>query len=414
MPNASKPRPESVYEWLNDNITPYDQLAYGNPNPTQEIPLRAENISVSGDTNKEIVIGLIDLDEAVTHYFKDVIKPSVIQNGQSIQVPIFWSFSERWYAVQKEGQTRDKEGRTLFPIITVKRQEVARNRDLGNKLDGNKVHNYQTFYTQYNRKNAYDNFSVLTNRIPVKRYQIEPVPDYVIVTYVCSIFTDYQEDLDNIVQSINFVGDSYWGQHERFKFKVNIQNFSNTMEYAQGTDRTFRSDFNIILNGYLLPDTIQRSKATEKRLLAPAQFVFTIETTSSDIETFGVSPVVNPNKTPATVIDAFNNNLYATTTNSDMNLITYINQSKELIALTGSTTPTTATFPGSFMLAPTGLPATSVLNFVFYANGQYIESGSIISFADNGNGTSTLTVNTGSLGWSFQPSWEIVSRGKFL
>jgi len=310
IPSFRKPRKDTPDEIINKEIRPYDLLDRGNPNIPEN---RGDDVSVRSDINKEFSISLQDFFLAIKTYIQDKIKPTIIEGGQQIPVPVEYASSERWYAAQKEGFLRDREGRALLPVITMKRTNIVRNRDLGNKLDGNKVHNYQVFQTQYNRKNIYDNFSILTNRIPVKEYRIAPVPDYVIVTYNCSVFCNMQEDIDNIIQSFIFAADAYWGQYDRFRFKVNIEEFTDSIEYTQGEDRSVRSDFNIILNGYLLPDSVNRDTAIQKKILSKATLIFTTETVDNlglIIQTGPVVPVV-----PVGNNVWINNNLYYFTDN---------------------------------------------------------------------------------------------------
>jgi hypothetical protein len=47
-------------------------------------------------------------------------------------------------------------------------------------------------------------------------------------------------------------------------------------------------------------------------------------------------------------------------------------------------------------------------------NGQLVDSNSVTSFIDNGNGTCTLTVNTVNLGYSFESDDQIIAIGKFV
>ena len=408
-PIRRSPRPKSPTEIINEQITPYDLLGVGNPNPIKDTN-RGNDVSIKNNVNKDFEIGLKDLYAAVKYYICEIVKPSVIENGNYIPVPVEYAFAERWQAAQKEGFLRDKEGRILLPIITVMRSSIERNRTLGNKLDGNKVHNYQMLQTRYNRLNIYDNFSVLTNREPVKEYMLTPVPDYFIVTYKCSIFCNYQEHVDQIIQAFSFLADSYWGEYERFKFKVNIGQFTDSIQYNQGEDRSVRADFDIVLNGYLLPDTIARSIATQKKVLSPSQLLFTLETTESDIENFGTSVISNKNKKGAAIIiDSIGGGSSNTQGYSAAALI-YLDTNVTLFA--SSFTTNTATFAASFLTAPSPLPATSLSNFQFFYNGQLIDTG-IVSFSDNGNGTSTLTINPSSLGYSFTQGSTITAVGKF-
>lgn len=270
MPVTNKPIPKTVAQRSNQTINPIE----GNPNIT---PNRGNDISVKNDTQKQINIRLIDIYETVKYYINNVIQPIVIENNQQVNVPVQFAYGERWNAVQKEGVLRDKEGRVLLPMIVIKRDTVVKNRTLGNKLDGNNVQLYQSFETKYTRKNQYDAFAILTNRIPVKQYHIAPVPDYVVVTYNASILTNSVEQCDDIIQAFNFAGDSYWGQADRYRFSVVIDSFTDTVEYSQGEDRSVRSNFNIVVNAYLLPDSVNRSVATQKKVLSKAVVKFTSE-----------------------------------------------------------------------------------------------------------------------------------------
>jgi hypothetical protein len=114
----------------------------------------------------------------------------------------------------------------------------------------------------------------------------------------------------------------------------------------------------------------------------------------------------------ASFADSYNMNV--TTQQSvdiDAAVLTYLNTNKTLYATT--ITLNTATFTGTFILAPSPLPATSAANFTFFVNGQLVDSNSIVSFIDNGNGTCTLTVNTTNLQYSFETDDQIIAVGKF-
>ena len=57
---------------------------------------------------------------------------------------------------------------------------------------------------------------------------------------------------------INFTSDSYWGDEEKFKFNAKIDTYSNTVELAQGSQRQIKTEFGIKLQGYLVPDSINK------------------------------------------------------------------------------------------------------------------------------------------------------------
>jgi hypothetical protein len=129
---------------------------------------RSEQMSFKDDTYKPFVVGLQDIDEAIMYYFQNVIRPFVYQNGVRIEVPVIYGSPEKWKSVQKDGYYKDKNGAVMAPLIMFKRDTMEKNRSLTNKLDANHPHLYTSWTKAYNTKNAYSNFNVLTNRIPVE------------------------------------------------------------------------------------------------------------------------------------------------------------------------------------------------------------------------------------------------------
>jgi len=91
--------------------------------------------------------------------------------------------------------------------------------------------------------------------------------------------------------------------------------------------------------------------------------------------------------------------------------LTYINAKKALQADIINI-PDTFIFTGASKLQPTSiLPPTTIANFEFYVNGQNVPS-SLASFNSYGGGIS-VTLNTGSLGYSLETDDEITAIGKF-
>ena len=89
----------------------------------------------------------------------------------------------------------------------------------------------------------------------------------------------------------------------------------------------------------------------------------------------------------------------------------YINIKKQLQADT-ITVPDTFIFTGASISQPSSLlPQTTISNFEFYVNGQNVPS-SLASFNSYVGGIS-VTLNTGSLGYSLETDDEITAIGKF-
>ena len=270
------PVPKTQSELTREQIVPYDALKGAVPASSKS--KRENQISLKDDTVKLPVVGFKDIDEAIIYYFNNVIKPSVIQNGNKVDVPVLYGSPERWSSVQAGGFYRDKNGKIQVPLIMFKKSNIEKNRTLGNKLDGNEVNNFVIYEKKYSKRNIYDRFSVLSNRNPSQELYGVVVPDYVTITYQCIMFTDYVEQCDKLIEALNFASDSYWGDKDRYRFRAMIDSYTPTVEVLQGQDRGVKATFNIKLNGYIITDTYNRDKANLKKFYSKSQLLFSTET----------------------------------------------------------------------------------------------------------------------------------------
>lgn len=279
------PKPKSQREISISLQQPYEQSGpgfqpTGNPNP-ESVTNRGDHTSFRGDSTKPFSIGIQDIDESIFFYFKNIIKPYVIQNGQRIEVPVIYASPEKWKSFQKDGFYRDQKGKIMYPLIVFKRESIEKDRTIGNKLDANQPVNYGIFYKQYTQNNAYDNFSVLNNRKPEKIYYATVIPDYLTIRYSCSIFTYYVEQLNKIVEAIQYASDSYWGDPERFKFIASIDTFNTAVELQDNDERVVRCNFDIQLKGHIIPDVPQKDLTAIKKFRNKSKVIINTETTTN-------------------------------------------------------------------------------------------------------------------------------------
>jgi hypothetical protein len=270
-----KPTPPTQASIAQGFISPYELANLGKP-PFEEKPNRGEQISLKDsepydDATQDFTVGLQDVDEALLKHINDTIKPSVVQNGNRIEVPTIYGSPERWKSMQADGYYRDKNGKLMYPLIVVKRDNVIKDRTLGRKLDGNRVRLYKEFENQYTPRNRYDDISKIENRMPVREYSIVAIPDYVNISYSGVIYTNFVDQMNNLVEAFNFASDSYWGDKERFMFRTRIDSFGTFTEANQGEDRAIRAEFTMTVYGYLIPDTINKDLATLKKTYSKAQ-----------------------------------------------------------------------------------------------------------------------------------------------
>ena len=234
-------------------------------------------------TNEGFHLGLENIDESIFYYFENIIKPSVLSNGDLIDVPVIYGSGERWKLAQKDGFYRDKGGKVQTPLVMLKRESIEKRRDLGNKLDANSPQLYITHQEKYTKSNPFDRFALLNNRIPKKEFTATVVPDYVNLTYNGIIWTDYISQLNKIIEAINYASDSYWGDPEKFKFMAMIDSFNNINELTNEDSRIVRANFSLKLQGYIVPDNVQKKlKEQNTRYFSKAQIVLNQATTIID------------------------------------------------------------------------------------------------------------------------------------
>jgi len=273
------PIPKSQYEISTGNINPYDTQR-GNPNSNRDLN-RGDKVSFKGDTTKPFNVGFKDIDESLVYYFDKVIQPFVIQNGQRIEVPVIYGNPERWKSVQKDGFYRDQKGKIMAPIIMFKRNTITPIKGLYNKLDAN--HPLNVVYTSknYTKQNSYDKFNILNNRKPVTEQYAIVVPEYVDITYNCVVYTYYVEQLNKLLESINYASNSYWGDTNRFKFRASIDSYSTPVELPAGDIRTVKATFDIKLMGYIIPDVMQKDLTVDKKRITTGQLIVKNETVTN-------------------------------------------------------------------------------------------------------------------------------------
>lgn len=271
---VEKPTPKSQRE-LSDNLREsYTTDGISTFDGTEN---RAERRSVKNDNVKKFSVGLRDIDETIVYYFNNVIRPSVIQNSNKKNVPIIYGSPERWAAVQKDGFYRDKNGKIQAPLIMYKRDSIEKNRNLGNKMDANNPTNFGVFKKNFSNKNVYDRFSILNNRNEIDEYYGVIVPDYVNLVYSCIVFTDYIEQMNKIVESINFASDAYWGDPEKFSFRAMIDNYTTVTELNQGEDRKVKTEFSINMLGHIISDSINAQLNGMNKFYSKAALIFGTE-----------------------------------------------------------------------------------------------------------------------------------------
>ena len=414
----NKPIPKSQKQLSEDSREPYlNSGATPSINPKR----RELQKAIKEDDGKRFSIGLRDIDEAIFYYFDNVIRPSVIRNGKQVNVPVLYGSPERWKAVQKDGFYRDRNGKIMTPLIMIKRDSLEKNRQLGNKMDANNPLNFGIFEKKYSKKNIYDRFSVLSNREEVKEYQGVVIPDFVNITYSCIIFTQYVEQMNKLVESINYASDSYWGDPNKFNFRAMIDSYATATEMSQGEDRTVKTTFTLNLLGHIVPDTINTAIQGIGKFFSKAAVSFGLETVS-DVATVDRNrySIARTNSTTSKFYDKAGETLQNILIEESMTAEQKAYVSLQKIYSSTNTAVTVDDVGGiitwttlSFASIPSGFPDPPAKDtFQVFINGLIVEAEAITTIVDSGSGV-VVTFNLSELGFSISDTDEYTIIGKF-
>ena len=258
---------------------------------------RGEKISRNSpgakDDVKNISVGIMDMDSAIMYYFNEVIKPEVEINKEKVKVPCIYASPERWNAISKQGYLRDKKKQIIVPLIAFKRTGMSRNENMPiDKLDANDPKHFYTFQKQYTQQNRYDKFGVQNNLVPNNEYFNVSMPDYMNLTYEFTIWTSYIEQMNSIVEKVNYSDGAYWGQPGKMKFRTQIESFSDASQ-VDG-ERLIRTTFSVNLYGYILPETFD-SKTTTQKYLTPKKLIIRESTEKTLVDGSGTKVDLSSN-----------------------------------------------------------------------------------------------------------------------
>ena len=225
---------------------------------------RAHQLSRKKDTVKDVSVGLMDIDAAIMYYFNEVIKPTVVENGEVVKVPVYYANPERWKTIQRQGYLRDSKKQLIIPLVVFKRNSLAKDDSITvDKMNPEDPKLHYTFERKYTQENRYDRFSVLQGKKPSQEFYSVAMPDYMTMTYECIIWTTYIEQMNKIVETINWSDGSYWGEPGKFKFRVAIDSFDDATEMADN-ERLIKTTFSFSFRGYLVPKEFNNYMLTNK------------------------------------------------------------------------------------------------------------------------------------------------------
>ena len=263
------------------NINRVDQISTKN---TTVRGNRETTIIPGNNASENYSITLKDIDTAVLNHVKNIMKPMVKESNETFKIPVFYGNEERWKAVRKRGVLRDTGGALILPLIMLKRTEVTRNDTLGGAAYAHDIKNKYVSVvrnSKWSKDNQYDRFSVQTGIKPAYENIVTGMQTYSDVTYEFILWTNFIEQMNQLVESFVDQSHTYWGDSTNMKFLCSLDSISDASEMNQDGERFIKSTFTVTSKAYLLPEylnsVVTNKISNMRKELTPSKVVFGFE-----------------------------------------------------------------------------------------------------------------------------------------
>ncbi len=244
---------------------------------------RSSHVRRDTDAQKDITVGFEDIDGAIMLQLKQ-LQIQVTDTGKQIDVPVFYGSPERWVSAKRDGYLRDKQGKLILPAIVLKRTDSA---DDDTLRFFNRYLNVPVM-KRYSEKNQYTQFATLVGKnAPTSEIYNVVVPSHMILTYHFIVWTEYVEQMNQIIEKFRFNTNDYWGSTKGFRFRTRVESYGHTVELEAGEDRMVKTEFDLVTHGYILPDTItklEKTHMTTNKFFTPKKIIMGLEVVASDYD----------------------------------------------------------------------------------------------------------------------------------
>ena len=254
---------------------------------TDKIVNRADQIRRDNDVIKTPSVTIHDCDNAILSYLQDIVQPTLIENSQTIDVPILYASGEKWTQIQSRGFMRDEKGKLMTPLISIRRSSVTERDTLKSLAVNQNPDGMELVHSnKFTKANAYDKFNVLQGTKPTRELFISPIPEYVDISYELMLWTQYTEQMNSLVEQLVPLSGFAWGT--TWKFVSFLQDVSFETLNSTGEDRLVRATIPLVTKGILLAESELRKSNLQK------QFAVKKITFANEVETFNVNTFDRP------------------------------------------------------------------------------------------------------------------------
>ncbi len=216
---------------------------------------RSTQLSNQKDQSEKLKVNIYTIDQTIRNFIVNTIQPIVEYQNQQVVVPVIYADGQRWSYAKKYQLTRDKNGQILSPVIIFKRQDISRRQNL--------------HFSKMNLQNPVFNYvvseklspqSTTSVQQPIRKYCKIVFPQFISVSYNFIMWTDYMLQMNRLIENFIYYANQYWGD-DKFKFYVEIQNFSNTVQTGDNQKRVVKSEFSMTLKGHIIPQLFNDVKS---------------------------------------------------------------------------------------------------------------------------------------------------------
>jgi hypothetical protein len=238
------------------NPTVYNQLYRNQVN-------RGEQTREDDDYIKIPEITIYDVDYSILQYIRNSIKPEVQDRDRMIDVPVMYGSGELWSQIQSNGFMRDEKNKLLCPVITLSRTRMEEYKAFA-KLDVNNRVSSRVYYRQGYTQNS-DRYG-FSNRgdieLPKQEIYVSLIPEYYYVYYDLSIWTDFNEQLNKVIEQFIPVNNFVWGND--YQFVTNIEDFTFSAVNISKQERIVKASTRLRVLATLTPAFVERKSSIQK------------------------------------------------------------------------------------------------------------------------------------------------------
>lgn len=245
----------------NNPVPNTKQSSYADLSEKKDVIDRSTQVRRDNDTVGNFSINISDIDEVVVDHLHS-LDITVTDNGNKVKVPILYANPERWKAIKNDGYLRDANGKIQLPVLVFSRSGMDHDAAY---MTFNRHLTYPILL-KYSQKNRYTKFNILNkNKARVGEIYNIRMPDHMTFNYSFMVWTEKNEQMNDIIQTINFSLNDYWFSKKGARFRVSSEPYTHTTEVGQDDNRYALTEFSITLRGYILPNVIDATQVTTQK-----------------------------------------------------------------------------------------------------------------------------------------------------